>query len=69
MDFAVPMDLKVKIKESEKRYKYLNLARELKLWNTKVTVILNLICALGTIPKGLIRELEELEIKGLIGII
>ena len=30
VDFAVPADHRVKIKESKKRDKYLNLARELK---------------------------------------
>ena len=30
MDFTVPADPRVKLKESEKRDKYLNLARELK---------------------------------------
>ena len=37
MDFAVTADLIVKIKESKKLDKYLNLAKELKqLWNMKV---------------------------------
>ena len=41
VDFAVPADHKIKLKECEKNDKYLNLARELKkLWNTKVTIIL-----------------------------
>ena len=40
MDFAVPTDYRVKIKESEKGDRYLNIARELKkLLNMKVTVI------------------------------
>ena len=30
MNFAVPADLRVKLKESKKRVKYLDLARELK---------------------------------------
>ena len=30
MDFAVPADHRVKLKESEKKNKYLDLARELK---------------------------------------
>ena len=34
MDFAVPADHKVKLKESEKRDKYLDLARELKNYGT-----------------------------------
>ena len=36
MDFAVSVDLRVKIKEREKRSKYLDQARELKQpWNIK----------------------------------
>ena len=63
VDFTVPMDHRVKIKESEKRDKYLDLARELrKLLNIKVTVITVVIGALGTVPKGLEMGLEELEI-------
>ena len=53
------------MKESEKRYKYLDLARGLKkLWNMKVTVIPMVIGALGTATKGLLKGLEELEIIG-----
>ena len=37
VDFAILADRKVKIKESEKRDKYLDLTRELrKLWNMRV---------------------------------
>ena len=37
VDFAVPADHRIKLKESEKKNKYLDLARELKkLWNMKV---------------------------------
>ena len=67
MDFTVPADHKVNIKENEKRDKYLDLARELKkenLWNMKVTMIRVVIGALETIPRGSVRGLEELEIKG-----
>ena len=35
-----------------------------KLWNMKVTVIPIIIGALGTTHKGLIRRLEDLEIRG-----
>ena len=53
MNFAVPADHKVKLKESEKKDKYLDLARELnKLWNMKVTVIPIEINALSTVTKG-----------------
>ena len=45
---------RVKIKESENIDKYLNLAREQKkLWNMRVTVIPIVVCALGTVRKGL----------------
>ena len=54
MDFAVPADHRVKMKENEKRYKYLDLAGEMKkVWNMKVTMIQVVIGALGTTPKGL----------------
>ena len=55
MDFAVPADHRVKLKENEKKDKYLDLAKELKkLWNMKVTVIPIVIGALGTVTKGLV---------------
>ena len=45
--------------ESEKKDKYLDLARELKkLWNMKVTIVPIVIGALGTITKGLLKGLE-----------
>ena len=54
----------MKIKENENSDKYLDLAWELKnLWKMKVTVITLVTGALGMIPKGLVRELEELEVK------
>ena len=54
MDFAVPADHRVKLKENEKMDKYLDLARELKkLWNMKVKVIPIVVGALGTAPKKL----------------
>ena len=52
--FAVKVYHKVKVKESGKRDKYLDLARELeKLWNMIVVVIRIIICALNTVSKGL----------------
>ena len=57
-------DHRIKLKESEKKNKYLDLARELKkLWNMKVMVIPIVIGALGTIPKGLVKGLEDLDFK------
>ena len=49
----------------EKRGEYLDLAREQKkLQNMKVKVIPIVVSALGTIPKWLIKGLEDLEIRG-----
>ena len=65
MDFAVPANHRVKLKECEKRDKYLDLVRELrKLWNMKATIILIIISTLGTVTKGSIQGLEDLEISG-----
>ena len=49
--FAIPADHRIKLKECEKKDKYLDLARELKkkLWNMKVTIIPIGIGAFGTI--------------------
>ena len=52
VDFTVPADHSVKLKDNEKRDKYLDLARELKkLWNIKVTVISIVIGTLSTVIK------------------
>ena len=54
VDFAVPADHRINLKECEKKDKYLDLAREWKkLWNMKVIIVLIVIGALGTIVKGL----------------
>ena len=64
VDFAVPGDHRVKLKENENKNKYLDLAVELKkLWNVKVSMIPTVIAALGTVTKGLVQGLENLEIK------
>ena len=43
----------------------MDLVRELiKLWNMKVIVIIIVIGALGTITKGLVQGLDDLEIRG-----
>ena len=50
MDFAILADRRVKLKVSEKREKYMDLARELKiLWNMKVTVIPVVVGPHGTV--------------------
>ena len=59
------MDHRINLKESEKKDKYLDLARELKkLWNIKVTIVPIVIGALGTITKELLKGLEDLEVGG-----
>ena len=63
VDFAVPVDHRIKLKECEKRDKCLDLARELKkLWNMKVTVVPIVIGAFGMVTKGLLKGLEDLEV-------
>ena len=53
VDF-VPADHWIKLKECEKRDKYLDFARELKkLWNMKVTIIPIAIGAFGMVSHGL----------------
>ena len=65
MDFPVPWDHKVKLKESEKKDKYLDLASELKkMWNMIVTVIPVVIGAFGTATKGMVQETGDLERTG-----
>ena len=63
--FAVPADHRIKLKECEKKDKYLDLARELKkLWNMQVTIIPIVIGAFGTVTKGLLKGLEDMEVGG-----
>ena len=62
VDFAVLADNRIKLKECEKKNKYLDLTRELKkLWNRKVTIIPIVIGTFGTVTKGLLKGLEDLE--------
>ena len=60
---AVPANHRIKLKEFEKRDKYLNLAREVKkLWNMKGTIITIVIGAFGTVTKESLKGLEDLEV-------
>ena len=53
----------MKLKECEKD-EYLDLAREIKkLWNMTVTIVPIVIGAFGTITKGLLKDLEDLEVS------
>ena len=65
VDFAVPAEHRINLKETEKKDKYFDLARELKkLWNMKVTIVPIVIGALGTVTNGLLNGLEDLEVGG-----
>ena len=59
------MDYRIYLKECVKKDKHLDLARELKrLWNMKMTIAPIVIGAFGTITKGLLKGLEDLEVGG-----
>ena len=63
VDFAVPADHWINLNESAKKDMYFDLAREMKkLWNMKITIVLIVIGPLGTITKGLLKGLEDLEV-------
>ena len=62
VDFALPADHRIKLKECEKKDKYLDLARELK--KNYGTIIPIVIGAFGTVTKGLLKGLEDLEVGG-----
>ena len=65
VDFAIMADYRIKLKECEKKDKYLDLARELKkLGNMQVTIIPIVIGAFGTVTKGLLKGVEDLEVGG-----
>ena len=53
VDFAVPADHRIKLKESEK-----TLLENWKLWNVKVMVIPIVIGSLGIVTKGLMQGVE-----------
>ena len=62
--FAVLADHRVKLKETEKKDKYLDFVRELKkLGNMKVTFIPIVIGAFGTVTEELLKGLEELGMR------
>ena len=63
VDFAVPANHRIKLKECEKKEKYHDFARELKKqWNMEVTILPIVIGAFGTITKGILKGLDDLEV-------
>ena len=59
VDIADPADHRINLKEYEKKEKCLELK---KLWNMKVTIVPVVNGAFGTITKGLLKGLEDLEV-------
>ena len=65
VNFAVPADHRIKLRECEKKDKYLDLARELKkLWNMKVSIVPIVIGTFGTVTEGVLKGLEDFEVGG-----
>ena len=65
VNFAIPADHRIKLKDFEKKDNYLDLARVLKkLRNMKLTIVPLVIGAFGPITKGLLKGLEDLEADG-----
>ena len=65
VDYAVPADHRIKLKECEKKNKYLDFPGELKkLWNMNVLMVPIVIGAFGTVTEGLLKGLEELNVGG-----
>ena len=65
MEFTVPADHRLKLKESEKKYMSLDITSELKkLWNMNLTMIPIGVGALDTVTKELMQWQEDLEITG-----
>ena len=63
VNFTVPADHRIKLKECEKKDKYIDLAKELKkLWNMQVTIMPIVIGPFRTVTKGLLKGLEDLEV-------
>ena len=58
---------RIKLKECEKKNKYLDVTRKLKkLWNMKVTIIPIVTGAFGTVTKGLLKGLETIQTRALL---
>ena len=65
VDFAVPTDDRINLKEFAKKDKYLDLAGEVsELWGMRTTIVAIVIGAFGTITKVLSKGLEDLEVGG-----
>ena len=61
VDFAVPADHTMKLRECEKKDKYLDLTRELKNCGTILPIVIG---GLGTVTEGAVKGLKDFEIRG-----
>ena len=64
VDFAVPADYRIKLKESGKKDKYQTLPGNFKKWNMKVTIIPIVISAFCTVTKRLSNGREDWDVGG-----
>ena len=65
VDFAVPADHRIKPKEVKREICRSTLLENLKkLWDMKVTILPIVIGAFGTVTKGILKGLEDLEVGG-----
>ena len=65
VDSAVPADHRIKLKECKKEDKFIDLISELNnLWNMKVRIVPIVVVAFGTITKGLLKGLDDMEVGG-----
>ena len=63
IDFVIPDDQNIAIKEQEKIEKYQDLRIELqKVWNVKVVVIRVVIGALGTMSKRMHQYIKQIDL-------
>ena len=70
VDFVISVDLRVKIKDSEKRVKYIDLARQLKkTMEREGDKDTNCVRCTWESPKGLVKRLEDSEIRGKVEIV
>jgi hypothetical protein len=59
IDVAIPADRNVIKKESEKRWKYRSLCTAIqRMWNTKCVIIPVITAAIGTVTKGVKKNLK-----------
>ena len=64
MNLAVAVNRTLEIKESQKKDKYLEPYQKTKKKTMELTVMPVVIGTLGTKPKGVVKGLEDMEIRG-----